>query len=93
MVNNIVITSYAGRWLLAYHGDDHFIIQANAKSLSHTPETNTTSTIFQTKYFFPTAILGGCPRIGHISALALRDLTLMLSLESMLVLQPGDSKI
>ena len=52
MVNNIVITSYAGRWLLAYHGDDHFIIQANAKSLSHTPETNTTSTIFQTKYFF-----------------------------------------
>ena len=68
-------------------------MQANAKSLYHTPETNITSTIFQRKYFFPTAILGVCPRIGHISALALRDLTLMLSLGSTLGLQPGNSKI
>ena len=35
----MVITLYGGRWLLDYCGD-HFIMQANVKSLCRTPETN-----------------------------------------------------
>ena len=39
MVNDIIITLYGDRWLLAYCGD-HFIMYINVKLKCSVPETN-----------------------------------------------------